>query len=252
MKNKDITKIISYTKNGKEYTIRCEGKGKYEGCHIGGYRYMLEIDIRPFAESKTLACIMMNPSTTFPDKEWGNNWEKVLGFIEHHKTPRRTVGFDPTINNVLKMAASKGYSKVCIFNLFPYIHPTGKAAIRMYKYKQKENQDTVKKWKDFNCKKILVAWGKHLPEQSEIENYKKLQKKYIKLFEKKGIKPVFYAWNKNAGCPYHPSLQVDSCWTYRNCEIVKRKKNDGSLGIIQQFIDGTEDFTIWQNFPDNK
>ena len=117
-----------------------------------------------------------------------------------------------------------------------------------YKCQQIKNEDTIRNWNDTDCNKILVAWGKHLPEQSEIENYKELQKKYIKFFEEKEIKPVFYAWNENAGCPYHPSSQVDSCLTNRNGEIVKRKKNDGSLGIIQQFIDDAEDFTIWQSF----
>lgn len=256
MKDKDILTTISYVKNSEKHQIVCEGKGEYEGCYIGGYRYKLEIEIssdnnKPITENKTLACIMMNPSTTFPDNEWKSNWERNLNYLKYNKKPRKTTGFDPTIINVIKMAASKGYSKICIFNLFPYIHPTGKVAIEKYQCKKEKNKEIIRNWKKSGCDKVLVAWGSHLPEKAEKKSYIKLQEEYIRLFKKKNIKPVFYAWNENAGCPYHPSSQVDSCWTNRNGEIVKRKKNDGSLGIIQQFIDDEKDFTIWQGYPKN-
>ena len=54
-----------------KYQISCFGKGYYEGCYIGGYRYLLEITINTSLNNKkTLACIMMNPSTTFPNEKW--------------------------------------------------------------------------------------------------------------------------------------------------------------------------------------
>lgn len=262
MENKDlIIKEISYKSNGEKYVIVCEGKGIYEGCKIGGYRYMLEIDIKSLDDkltqtNKTLACIMMNPSTTFPDEIWKNSdWKKELGFEgEEFKNPRKTTGFDSTVTNVLKMAASKGYSKVCIFNLFPYIHPKGKIAVEYYKKQQTKNKTALKHWNSTNCEKVLVAWGSSLPQKSEVKNYKDLQAEYIRIFrEEKHVVPVFYAWNESANCPYHPSSQVNSAWTMNeNHKIVHKVKGDGKPGIIQQFIDNTEDFQIWKNFPEKK
>ena len=260
MKNRDIiTQEISYKKNGKVHIIKCEGNGLYDGHKIGGYRYKLEIDITSISdnkskkENKTLACIMMNPSTTFPDKDWEDpNWKHNLGFEKFNKKPVKTLGFDSTVINVLKMAASKSYSKVYIFNLFPYIHPTGKFAIQNYKNHQKKNEEVIEKWNTNNCDKVLVAWGSHIAKKSEKEAYNKLKDKYIKLFNKKRIKPAYYEWNCNNGnnCPYHPSRQVNSCWTKnKDGKIEKKKKNDGKPGIIQQFIDNTDDFIIWENYP---
>ena len=120
-----------------KYEIFCKGVGYYDknnGCRIGSFRYQLEIKIKNVRNSKTLACIMMNPSTTFPDEEWENiSWKDKLGFPVSQKC--KTKGFDPTVRNVIKMAFSKGYSKVCIFNLFPYIQPKSDEALKHYSLK---------------------------------------------------------------------------------------------------------------------
>ena len=230
-----------------KYGIKCNGYGDYDGCHIGGYRYKLEITVEPKLNpkcKKTLACIMMNPSTTFPNNEWKNkNWQENLGF--KNTKPRKTVGFDPTVRNVIRMAHSKGYSKVCIFNLFPYIQPKGKDAKKNYIDRQNKNEKVINNWQDKNCKELLVAWGATLPTKNiDKEKYINLQKRYIEIFRKKKINPVYYEWNKESNCPYHPSLQVDSCWTKdEKNNIVKRKKgNKSEKGIIQLFIEGNSGF----------
>lgn len=229
MSVEDITDILSYKKNDIEYKITCEGKGYYEGCKIGGYRYKLEIIIEPKNPKgeKTLACIMMNPSKTFPN-----------------------VGFDKTVSNVIKMAHSKGYSKVCIFNLFPYIQPKGPYAIKHFDEKEDINQKYIDEWLDKKeiCNELLVAWGNSLPKGRENKNkYINRQKKYLETFKNCGIDPVCYAWNTKKECPYHPSQQVNNRFTKKEGEIVARKKNDGSKGLIQQFID--DEKAKFENYP---
>lgn len=240
-----ITDKISYKKNKKNYEIFCAGIGKYDGCHINGYRYKLEITIDTLSKNKsksnkTLACIMMNPSTTFPDIEWNNkDWALNLKFIKFNKKPQNKKGFDPTVKNVIKMAHSKGYSNICIFNLFPLINPNGNEARNKYKTNQNKNIETIRNWTNKYCKEVLIAWGNTLPKgKLNKDNYKKLQEQYISIFEEKNIKPVYYEWNKKSKCPYHPSVQVNNLW-YKNDvgEIVRKEKGSNKPGIIQQFID---------------
>lgn len=220
------------------YHIRCEGYGDYGGCYKGGYRYKLEISITNVKNGKTLACIMMNPSTTFPNAKWNDdNWRKNLGL------KKKTVGFDQTVRNVIRMAHSKKYSKICIFNLFPYIHPTGKAAIKNYTNKQEENKNQLDEWSDKNCEEVLIAWGNNLPEK-DCDRYKylKLQKEYIDIFKTKGMNPVCYEWNEEKSFLYHPGPYNNSLTKNDEGKIVRKRKNDGKPSIIQQFIDSDREF----------
>lgn len=231
------------------YNIKCEGYGNYDGCYMGGYRYKLEISITNIDKDRTLACIMMNPSTTFPDTKWADkNWQKNLRF--KNKKTKMTVGFDPTVRNVIRMAHSKEYSKVFIFNLFPYIHPTSEIAIKCCNEKQKENYDEISTWimncsSEEGCKKILIAWGNDLPKKNcDKYEYLKLQKGYLDLFIDKGIKPVCYEWNEEKSFLYHPSPYNNTLTKSSEGKIVRKRKNDGKPSIIQQFIDSDKDFEL--------
>lgn len=229
MTNNVITdKILSKIKAGEQY-IKCTGCGNYDGIYVGGYRYSLAIEIENPKGNKTLGCIMMNPSTTFPDELWEQeNYRKILKF----KGKRKTRGFDPTVKNVIRMAYAKKYNKVIIFNVFPYIEPNGTNALKYINKHQKENIQKIEELISEN-QEILIAWGSKIPQ--------KFIEKYLELLKKKNIKPVAYEWNKKVNCPYHPSQQVDNRFTKDgNGEIRQKIKGKKEVGIITRFINNSD------------
>lgn len=238
MINCKITDIIDF----RDKKIICEGFGDYEGVHIGGFRYILRINILKPKGNKKLACIMMNPSTTFPDEVWNQvNWIKNLKFT---KKPKKTKGFDPTVKNVIKMAYSKGYSHINVFNLFPYIQPDSNIAFNFFQKEKEKNIEYIEKNLKNNSK-LLIAWGNKSPQSKLLKkDYLKLKLEALEIFKKKNVEPVMYEWNVKKKCPYHPSQQVDNAYTKDKITGQVRKKYKGKqeLGIIQQFINNAEDF----------
>lgn len=233
MTNNVITdKILLKIKDENEQYIKCTGCGDYDGIYVGGYRYSLAIEIENPKGNKTLGCIMMNPSTTFPDELWEQeNYRKILKF----KGKRKKRGFDPTVKNVIRMAYAKKYNKVIIFNVFPFIESNGKNALEYIKNYLDDNQENNKSKIEQllpECQEILIAWGSKIP-QIFIE-------KYLELLKKKNIKPVAYEWNKKENCPYHPSQQVDNRFTKdKNKKIRQKRKGKKEVGIITQFINNS-------------
>lgn len=228
----------------ENYGIKCVGTGNYENICIGGYRFYLEIDIKNVNnhnDKGDFACIMINPSTTFPDAKWNNqNWKKELNI----ESSKRTRGFDPTVRNVIRLAHLKKYTKVKIFNLFPYIQPNSEIAFENLVDKQTENLEIIEKHLK-GISKLLIAWGSKTPKNKDLKDaYIKLKCQYLQFFQDNKISPVAYAWNEKKKQPYHPSQQVDNSLTKDDkTKIIRRKiKNAKEKGVIQQFIENEEDF----------
>lgn len=230
MKNYKITDSIKI----KNEEIACEGIGEYEGVRVGGYRYSLSINISKPKGNKTLACIMMNPSTTFPDVEW-----LIKDYKNKLNVSKKTKGFDPTVKNVIRMAYAKKYNKIIVFNIFPLIQPNGKKALEYIKEhlndNQKENKQEIKKLLP-KYQEVLIAWGSKIP--------KEIIKEYLELLKIKNAQLVTYKWNKKENCPYHPSQQVENRFTTdKNGEVRQKIKGKKEVGIISQFInDNSKDF----------
>lgn len=229
----------------EKYSIDCSGVGNYDDFSVGSYRYELDISIKNNS-NKILACIMLNPSKTFPDVIWKNkNWKETIykdnkANAKNQKTIRKTQGFDSTVRNVIKMANAKGCSKVIVFNSFPLIEGNGTKAIDQYQKNKDKNEYSKNKnyiidrlgelIKEDNFKGLLIAWGSDIPEDLE-----KFYLNEFKNLQKQGLKLLMFKWNSNTSKPYHPSQQVDNRFKIVS-EFIKSNNDFEELNIKENLI----------------
>lgn len=172
--NKDREDNFDIEVEGLAY-YNCEKPTAKTNCH----RYYLELNIKkPNGNKGRLAVIMLNPSNTFPKK-----------------------GVDATVKNVVRIAYKLGYSSVIILNSFSYIDGNSSTA------KKNENNNSG----DYNLniisnvlnenKNLMIAWGTKISKTIKNQILSRVS-------QIEGINIFAFAWNYNAGCPFHPATRV--------------------------------------------